>query len=521
MGKEYSKNKQLVINTAASIISQIISLGISFILSPFIVGKLGTDAYGFIALSNNFVSYVTIITIALNSMASRFITIKIHEGDYEKASKYYNSVVFSNLIISLALLVPSVLCIIYLERIMDIPKHLIFDVKILFFLSFLSFYISLVFSVFSTTYFVKNKLYIQSKINVESNFIRVAVLLILFLLFKPTLSYMGVAGVVLVVYKAVYDIYYKSKLLPEIKISRKFFDFSAIKELLAAGSWNVINKISSMLATEFDLLITITFIGATAMGQISLSKVIPAQMLMLFALIAANFAPNFTEYYAKKEFEALKKELLFSIKTLGFMATIPIAILYSLGRQFFSLWIPGEDAMLLHILSILTCLAFPFSMPIESLWNIFTITNKVKVSSIYLVINSVISIIVTLIVLNLTDDIVVRMMAIVGISSILSVIRALFFLPIYGGKCINIGPKVFYKPMFINVVALAVITAVGLLIGKIFLIDSWMKLILAAITLGIIGLLVNYLILFSKEDKIRAKDIFFTKVLKRRRVNAE
>jgi len=71
------KNKQLAINMIASIVTFAINLGISFFLAPFIINKLGRESYGFIGLINNFVSYASIVTIALNSMADRYITLKI------------------------------------------------------------------------------------------------------------------------------------------------------------------------------------------------------------------------------------------------------------------------------------------------------------------------------------------------------------------------------------------------------------------------------------------------------------
>ena len=42
-----------------------ISLCISFFVTPIIVDKLGSEAYGFVSLANNFVSYAALITVAL------------------------------------------------------------------------------------------------------------------------------------------------------------------------------------------------------------------------------------------------------------------------------------------------------------------------------------------------------------------------------------------------------------------------------------------------------------------------
>ena len=75
----------------ASMITYVVSMLVSFFLSPYIVENIGVEANGFIGLANNFISYASLITIALNALASRFITINIYRNNYENANKYFSS----------------------------------------------------------------------------------------------------------------------------------------------------------------------------------------------------------------------------------------------------------------------------------------------------------------------------------------------------------------------------------------------------------------------------------------------
>ena len=84
---QMNKNKQVVVNLSSSLVAFVVSLLISFFLSPYIIKTLGVEANGFVSLANTFINYATLITIALNSMAGRFITIAINEGEYKKANK--------------------------------------------------------------------------------------------------------------------------------------------------------------------------------------------------------------------------------------------------------------------------------------------------------------------------------------------------------------------------------------------------------------------------------------------------
>ena len=129
---EISRNRQLIINVVSSLVAFAVNLIINFVLSPYIVKTIGVEANGFISLANTFITYATLVTIALNSMSGRFITIAIHKNNYDLANKYYNAVFGGNLIITIILFLPSIFFIAKLENIINIPIDLIVDVKILF-----------------------------------------------------------------------------------------------------------------------------------------------------------------------------------------------------------------------------------------------------------------------------------------------------------------------------------------------------------------------------------------------------
>ena len=84
--------KSTLINVFAALITLGVQMFISFWLSPFVVGKLGEEAYGFINLANNFVSYASLVSVAINSMACRYISIEYNSGRINEAKSYFCSV---------------------------------------------------------------------------------------------------------------------------------------------------------------------------------------------------------------------------------------------------------------------------------------------------------------------------------------------------------------------------------------------------------------------------------------------
>ena len=495
------KNRQFAINMIAQVVGFVVNLGISFLLTPFIVQNVGSEAYGFVGLANNFVGYAQVITVALNSMASRFITIKIHENDTEGSNRYFTSVVIANLVTALVLSIPSVLIILNLNKIVNVSDAILIDVQWLWAFIFLNFLVNIISSTYSVATFVRNKLYLSSIQGIISNLLRVGVLIVAFSFFVPAVWYVGAAVVIATLYLYVWNVYYTKKLLPEIKVKYQYFDVSVIKTLLSSGIWNSFTKLSSILSTGLDLLISNLYVSSAAMGVLSVAKTVPTAILTLFGTLASVYAPQLTISYAKKDYEDMKNQLLGSIKFLGMFACIPVAGLFAYGEIFYKLWIPSQDANLLYILTILSCIEFMFVLPLEGLWNLFTATNKVKQTSIYMFANSIVTIVIVLVALQFTDDDNLKLYIIAGTSTAFSVFRSLVFLPIYGAHCLNIKWTAFYPSILKNTLSVVVASAFAVLLRNVLNIDGWLMLIVAGALTSVFALAFNFTVLLNKEER--------------------
>jgi len=495
------KNRQFAINMIAQVVGFVVNLGISFLLTPFIVQNVGSEAYGFVGLANNFVGYAQVITVALNSMASRFITIKIHENDVEGSNRYFTSVVIANLVTALVLSIPSALIILNLNKIVNVSDTILMDVQWLWAFIFLNFLVSILSSTYSVATFVRNKLYLSSIQGIISNLLRVGVLIVAFSFFVPSVWYVGLAVLIATLYLYVWNVYYTKKLLPEIKVNRQYFDISVIKTLLSSGIWNSFTRLSSILSTGLDLLVTNLYVSSAAMGVLSVAKTVPSAILTLFGTLASVYAPQLTISYAKKDYEDMKNQLLASIKFLGMFACIPVAALFAYGEIFYKLWVPSQDANLLYTLTILSCIEFMFVLPLEGLWNLFTATNKVKQTSIYMFVNSIVTIVIVLVALQFTDDNNLKLYIIAGTSTAFSVIRSLVFLPIYGAHCLNIKWTAFYPSILKNTLSVVVASAFAVLLRNALNIDGWFMLIVAGALTSVFALAFNFTVLLNKEER--------------------
>lgn len=494
--------KRLVINILATVFAFVVNMGISFFLTPYVVEHIGVESNGFVSLANSFVSYAQLLTVALNSMAGRFITIKMHQNDKEGASKYFSSVIIANVILSIVLTVIFSVIIVFIDRILNISESLVGDVKLLWLFILSNFILGIFTTIFSTSTFIKDRLDLSSIATIISYIIRAGILVIAYMFLKSNVVwYVGLATFCAGLYLLIANAIYKKKLTPDLKFNKNNFDIKAIKELISSGIWNTITKLSSILANGLDLLITNLFVNPIAMGVLAISKILPTNILTLFGNVGYVFAPQLTEHYAKNNYEEMKRQLINSIKFLALFSSVIMAILFAFGQEFYELWQPTQNAKDLYILTIISCLQLVFCLPFEPLYNVFTATNKIKTSSIALIITSLATVTTVFISLRFAQTEMAKLMIIAGTSTIMEIFRVLFFLPIFGAMCIKSKKTTFYPIILKNTFSVLALTLLGVSIKQIFMPDTWLKLIFVVIIVGVIGIAINTVFLLNKEDR--------------------
>ena len=495
-----SSGRQMSINIIASIVSFAVTVGINFFLTPYLVKELGTEAYGFIGLSNNFVQYATVITTALNSIAGRFISLEYHNGNKEKASKIFSSVLVADLFLAAVLLVASAFLTFYLDLFIDIPAKLITSVKITFGFAFATFVVSTVTAIFTTAAFVKNRIDINSIRDIISNLIKVALIVVLFTTLPAKLYYISMASFASGLFLLTANITVKKKILPDVKISFKNFDIKLVKVLLMSGIWLSLSQLCNVLMTGLDLLICNLTLGTLLIKILSITKTVPNSIGNLNVILGNVFTPHFTILYAQNKIDDLVDEAKFTSRIMSFILMVPYAGFMAFGHQFYTLWQPTktpEEITMIQIMSILTCVTYVFSCQTQSLMMLNTVCNKLKLPVFINLSIGLVSVGIVLIFVNTTD---IGVYAIAGVSSILMALRSIFFVPMYAAHLLKRKLTTFYPSIIRGWINFALLFVIFAFINSLFTLDSWVKLVAVCAAAAVIGYIISAVVLFKKSE---------------------
>lgn len=495
-------NKKTMINVICSLMVLAANVIINFWLSPYIVKNIGVEANGFITLANNFVTYAQLVAAALNSMAARFISISYVQKDYKKANLYYNSVFWGNLIITVLFLIPAVFTIARLEVMIRIPENIIFDVKVLFSFVFFNFLLTTGVPNWECGTYIANRLDRSYIPQMGTALFRCLFLFLIFTVMAPKVYYVGMASSAVTVLLLLFNWYNTHKLTPELKVflrpKEMICSKDAIRKLVGSGIWNTISNVGNILLSGLDLIICNLFLGAAAMGILSLSKILPNYMQQLSAAIRGAFAPELTINYAKGDKTAIFRDMNRTMKLTSIVMTIPIAVIVVLGDKFFQLWVPSQDAELLQILSVLSILGYMFTSGIQILYNVFTTVNRVKENAAAMLISGCISCLITLIFVKFTDF---GIYAVAGVSTVCNLTRNMVFTLPAASKYLDFKWNRFYPQVAMTVGSSGILIFVGFLVKRILPDGSWPGLIFSAVVLGGIGLLINIAVILEKDDR--------------------
>lgn len=492
------KQNQFTMNTVATMFNLIIQFGLNFFLTSYLVREVGATAYGFFTMANTVVNYALIITNALNSMSARFIGIGVHNNDSDSASHYFSSVFWGDFIFSLIILLPSCMAIFHLENIINIPIDLIHDVKVLFLIVFFNMCGNVVFAVFGCVYTIKNRLDVLSILQIISNLIKVCLLVFLYTLFDASIVYLGIATLATTLVVAGGNIFFTKKYLCNLKLSIHYANLKQIKKITASGIWNSFNQLSVTLLNGLDLVIANLMINAEAMGVLSISNTIPGVISTCISTLANLFTPKFLEYYSHGDYKKLLEEVRGSIRFMTVISCMPISFLIAFGVPFFKLWTPNTNIPMLYTLSILVLLPQFSGGAINSMNYLYTVANKVKWQAIVLFISGIANIFFVFLFLKYTA---MGVYAIAGVSAVIGFVRNFCFNAPYAAYCIKQPKFIFWPDMFRSCGCLLFCVIIGLMINRIFVLDSWVKLIVIGGACTVFSGIITALIVLNKKQK--------------------
>ena len=493
-----SNYKKLFTTIGITGIAYIINFAITMFLTPVITGNIGTEAYGFVTLAKNLAQYSSYFTMALNSFATRFISVEYHKQRYDKANEYFSSVFFGDIALGSALYTVGILIMIFVDRIFNVPAEIVRDVRFLFLFIFTRTFITIIMAANECGPIIANKLYVNSIAKLIGYAVEATILITLFNTLKPHLYFVGIALFAAAMMEVITNAIVRKRFTKELEIKRSNFRFKAVKLLVVNGIWSSVNSLGNFLHSGLDIMITNLMLSPLAMGQLAIAEQIALIFKSLYTIVSSPFHPLYLKAYAAGDKESLLKYMFLAMKVCSMITGICFAGFYAIGERFYEIWIPAQDTHLIWMvtmISITSCITGGIISPINYG---YTLTLKKKIPCFMTLITGLLNVISMYFLIKYTS---LGLYAVAGTTTVLMISLHLVAHPIYLAYALKLPKMTFYPVMARCCIATLAVSVIFKVLSKFYLPHGWTTFALTVIIYAMIGGIVHPLISMNREEK--------------------
>ncbi|MDR0893470.1 MAG: lipopolysaccharide biosynthesis protein, partial [Mediterranea sp.] len=293
-----ANSKRIAKNTLLLYIRTFFTMAIGLYASRVILNVLGVDDYGIYNVVGGVVAMFSVISGALSSSISRFITFELGRGNIERLKIIFSTSVNIQMFFALIILIiGSILGGWFLNHKMNIPHERMLAANWVLYCSLITFCVNLISLPYNACIIAHERMKAFAYISILEAVLKLAILCLLLVSpFDKLSTYTVLLTLVALLVRIIYGIYCKRSFE---ECDYKFvYDKAVVKAMSAFASWNLFGNGAYLLNTQgVNILINLYF-GVTT----NAARGIAAQVETAVSSFVGNFTtamnPQITKSYA-------------------------------------------------------------------------------------------------------------------------------------------------------------------------------------------------------------------------------
>ncbi|ABK14746.1 oligosaccharide flippase family protein [Methanothrix thermoacetophila] len=469
---------QLPRNLAANIVYFLANIVIGILLVPYFIKTLGVGAYGLIPLATSITGYVAIIVQSLNTAVSRFLTINLQQEDYVAANKTFNTALFG-LTVVILLMIPVILIIAYFAPLLfHVPAGQETGAVLLLLGVLAAFLIRSWSGSFTVQLFAYNRLDLQNLVNITNLVVQTGLIIILFKLLGPDLGLVGGAYLVGALVASGVSIILARQVCPHLRVSIRYFDRRAIRDLCEMGWWVVVNNIGALLFLQIDLIVVNLLFGATSAGEYAIALQWSSFLRAMAGMLSGVLAPSIISCYARRQTETLIRATKSAVKLMGLAMALPIGLVCGFAPELLTIWVGDEFAFLWPLIVLLT-VHLTINLAVLPIFLINISHNRVRVPGIVTLFMGIGNFGLAVSLPLLTG---MGYYGVAAAGAIVLTLKNAFFIPWYATRVLRVASHTFSRSMIPGITATVLIAISAALLGEVITFPVTLAIASAAIT---------------------------------------
>jgi O-antigen/teichoic acid export membrane protein len=324
-------------NAVTSWLSLLANLVVGFFLAPFILHRLGDDAFGLWILVFSITGYYGLFDFGIRSSIIKYVAQFAARGETEELTRFVNTCLFVYSWIALFLVVVTVVCSRYVDAIFRVSPAFVVTARLLVLLVGAAIALGFPLGVFSGILEGLQKYTWENATQIASSLLR-AVLIVIALQRGKGLLTIALITVIVPLFASACHILIVRRMLP-LQFGRKFFDRTAFRLMTRYGSTTFISMVAGQLRYKTDAAVIGIFLSSSAITFFSIgSKLVDYSRGVVDAL-ASVFAPMSSHLDAQGDMDGLRRIFIFGNRACAMIAFPICAGAIVLGKSLIYVWV--------------------------------------------------------------------------------------------------------------------------------------------------------------------------------------
>jgi len=361
--------RRLIISSGFRAFSLVLSMGIGFFMTPFVIGVLGKEDNGLFVLVGSVVGSLALLEMGLNTAVSRNIAVSIGTKDNKALNEFYNSgfFLFSGIGV-LCFLVSIVIACGATTFFPDLEKVSIFSIMVI--VVGAQFAINLPLRAFNGLLTGSMRQDLSSLITLSFKLIGTAATVVVLLLGGRLIA-LVFAGLTVTIFNAIVWYLVSKATVPQAKINFRCVKRQTVGQLYGYSFYSFITQISKLCQSRLSVFAITCFLGLGAVTVYDIAFTLVSYYGMVVMLTVNILSPVFATLVAQKKMETVKKALRFSLKVTVIISVFVAFGMIAWGLPFLLRWM-GEEFrgayLPLVLLSIASLVEFSQAPAVEYLY---------------------------------------------------------------------------------------------------------------------------------------------------------
>jgi len=353
-----SRSRILVRNTSWNFASQGWLIALGFVITPYIIRKLGADAYGVLSIIGVVIGYFGFLDLGLGQAVIKYVSEYYAKKEFDLIGQVISTAIALYLILgTIGAAIIALLSEWLVRSILKIPTDLMDISLFAFYVSALGFLINMPLTVFGSIPGALQRFDITNKIGIGVGTLQLSLTVLLL-----HSGYFLKAIVIMTIFISILSILLYAnvlkRLLPKIKI-RPAFSRRILNDMFRFGGFMLIARVAGTVVFQTDRIIIGIFFPISYVTYYSVPHSLAKKLLIVPTSIGTAAFPAASELSSLNLQEELRELYLRTTKFLVLLALPLVATFIVLGDKLLAYWLDPEFSLRsATALQILSCAIF-------------------------------------------------------------------------------------------------------------------------------------------------------------------